>query len=130
MRSEFVCRLTLNEWLKESENIVFPVTIYALRTTHHLKEQQHGHFSTASQKFAAIPVRFPCSLPKPRARHLYDANGRQFIDFFSGAGALNYGHNNELLKNAIIQYMLADGVTDSLDMATEAKTFFCNALNL
>ncbi|NBD27860.1 hypothetical protein GT019_28670 [Paenibacillus sp. T1] len=25
-------------------------------------------------------------------------NGKQFIDFFSGAGALNYGHNHPYLK--------------------------------
>ena len=67
---------------------------------------------------------FPALFAKAKGAHLYDASGRQFIDFFSGAGALNYGHNNELLKNAIIQYMLADGVTHSLDMATEAKQRF------
>jgi diaminobutyrate-2-oxoglutarate transaminase len=26
--------------------------------------------------------------------HLWDTDGRQYLDFFAGAGALNYGHNH------------------------------------
>jgi diaminobutyrate-2-oxoglutarate transaminase len=55
---------------------------------------------------------------------LTDEHGRSFLDFFSGAGALNYGHNNPHLKQALIEYIAADGVTHSLDMATSAKREF------
>ncbi|MBW7970547.1 diaminobutyrate--2-oxoglutarate transaminase [Bradyrhizobium sp. BR 10289] len=55
---------------------------------------------------------------------LIDENGRSYIDFLAGAGALNYGHNNPELKRAVIDYMAADGVTHSLDLFTEAKRAF------
>lgn len=55
---------------------------------------------------------------------LWDEEGREFIDFFAGAGALNYGHNNPRMKQKIIQYMQEDGITHSLDMMTSAKEEF------
>ncbi len=48
------------------------------------------------------------------------------MDFFSGAGALNYGHNNALFKDKLISYIQADGVTHSLDMATESRMEMIN----
>jgi diaminobutyrate--2-oxoglutarate aminotransferase len=55
---------------------------------------------------------------------LYDENGRGYLDFFSGAGALNYGHNNPALKDALLKYLADDGVVHSLDMFTVAKRDF------
>ncbi len=55
---------------------------------------------------------------------LVDENGREYLDFFGGAGALNYGHNNETLKNALVDYIQGDNITHSLDMATVAKREF------
>ncbi len=44
--------------------------------------------------------------------------------FFSGAGALNYGHNNEMMKEKLVDYILSDQITHSLDMATSQKAEF------
>lgn len=55
---------------------------------------------------------------------LWDVDGREYIDFFAGAGALNYGHNNEQIRQKLVQYLLEDGITHSLDMATKAKEDF------
>jgi diaminobutyrate-2-oxoglutarate transaminase len=55
---------------------------------------------------------------------LIDEAGASYIDFLSGAGALNYGHNHPDLKRAVIDYMQSDGVTHSLDLYTEAKRNF------
>ncbi|BEK94954.1 diaminobutyrate--2-oxoglutarate transaminase [Nocardia seriolae] len=52
---------------------------------------------------------------------LRDENGREYLDFFAGAGALNYGHNNPVLKQALLDYMARDGITHGLDMSTVAK---------
>jgi len=60
---------------------------------------------------------------------LYDENGAQYLDFFSGAGALNYGHNNPLLKVELLEYLAADRVIHSLDMYTVAKAGFLTALD-
>ncbi|MCX2933035.1 diaminobutyrate--2-oxoglutarate transaminase [Mycobacterium sp. CVI_P3] len=55
---------------------------------------------------------------------LTDSTGRRYLDFFAGAGALNYGHNNPILKRPLIDYLGRDMIVHSLDMATEAKTAF------
>jgi len=52
---------------------------------------------------------------------LRDASGRDYLDFFAGAGALNYGHNNPVLKSALLDYIARDGITHGLDMSTVAK---------
>lgn len=53
-----------------------------------------------------------------------DEAGKSYIDFFAGAGVLNFGHNNERMKKAIIAFLEADGVTHSLDMYTTTKRNF------
>ena len=53
-----------------------------------------------------------------------DVNGKEYIDFFCGAGALNYGHNNPYIKEKIINYLEKDGIMHALDMYTTAKADF------
>lgn len=53
-----------------------------------------------------------------------DEKGNEYIDFFCGAGALNYGHNNEYIKEKIINYLVNDKIIHSLDMYTVAKKEF------
>lgn len=55
---------------------------------------------------------------------LYDEDGRAYLDFFTGASALNYGHNNPALKRALLDYLVSDRVIHSLDMHTVAKSEF------
>ncbi|HSN36588.1 MAG TPA: diaminobutyrate--2-oxoglutarate transaminase, partial [Arthrobacter sp.] len=37
---------------------------------------------------------------------LFSEDGRDYLDFFSGAGALNYGHNNPDLLRPLVEYLL------------------------
>ncbi len=67
---------------------------------------------------------FPTVFAKAVGSTLIDQQGRRYLDFFSGAGALNYGHNHPRLKQCILDYLAADGVIHSLDMATTAKGKF------
>jgi diaminobutyrate-2-oxoglutarate transaminase len=60
---------------------------------------------------------------------LYDEDGRAFLDFFTGASALNYGHNNPVLKQALLGYLAGDRVIHSLDMHTVAKAEFLTAFD-
>lgn len=53
-----------------------------------------------------------------------DIDGRDYLDFFAGAGALNYGHNNPALKRVLLDYLARDGVVHGLDMHTAAKAEF------
>lgn len=49
--------------------------------------------------------------------------------FFSGAGALNYGHNNHAIKAAIAEYLGSDALVHGLDMVTPAKLNFMETFN-
>lgn len=60
---------------------------------------------------------------------VYDDQGRRYIDFFLGAGALNYGHNDPAMKNALLEYVNGDGIVHSLDFYTEAKFRFVDKLD-
>lgn len=53
-----------------------------------------------------------------------DESGRSFVDFFAGAGVLNFGHNNPRMKKALIEFIEADGPAHSLDMYTVPKRAF------
>ncbi|TFH54240.1 MAG: diaminobutyrate--2-oxoglutarate transaminase [Methanothrix sp.] len=67
---------------------------------------------------------FPVVFKTARGVILEDEKGRKYIDFLAGAGALNYGHNNPLLKKELLKYIESDGITHGLDMATRAKRDF------
>ncbi|MEW1599872.1 diaminobutyrate--2-oxoglutarate transaminase [Streptomyces sp. NPDC093808] len=67
---------------------------------------------------------WPAVFDRANGSRLYDENDRPYLDFFSGAGALNYGHNNPVLKRALLDYIERDGVTHALDMSTAAKRTF------
>jgi diaminobutyrate-2-oxoglutarate transaminase len=70
---------------------------------------------------------FPTVFETARGARLVDREGRGYIDFFAGAGALNYGHNDPRLKRRLLEYIAEDGITHGLDMATRAKEEFLEA---
>jgi len=67
---------------------------------------------------------YPTVFSKAKGSYLIDSSGDQYIDFFSGAGALNYGHNEDDIQDAVVKYICSDGVMMSLDFHTEAKKEF------
>lgn len=67
---------------------------------------------------------FPVVFKEAKGAILKDVAGKEYIDFFCGAGALNYGHNNEYIKNKLIDYLVQDNIIHSLDMMTVAKAEF------
>lgn len=72
---------------------------------------------------------FPVVFTKARGSILIDEDGREYIDFFSGAGTLNYGHNNPVLRDRLVEYLHSDGVVHGLDMATSAKKYFLRTMD-
>jgi diaminobutyrate-2-oxoglutarate transaminase len=72
---------------------------------------------------------FPAVFSKAKGAFLYDEDGKEYIDFFTGAGTLNYGHNNPIINNAIVAYIQQDGIVHSLDKFTTAKRQFLETLN-
>ena len=67
---------------------------------------------------------FPTIFDRASGAKVWDKNGREFLDFFDGAGALSYGHNHPAIKEKLIEYITRDGITHGLDMATVAKDEF------
>lgn len=67
---------------------------------------------------------FPTIFKKAKGSLLYDEQDKEYIDFFAGAGALNYGHNNDIINDALVDYIKSDGIMHGLDLATTAKKDF------
>jgi diaminobutyrate-2-oxoglutarate transaminase len=72
---------------------------------------------------------WPAMFDRAAGSWLYDEDGRAYLDFFAGASALNYGHNNPVLKRALLDYLADDRVIHSLDMYTVAKREFLTAFD-
>ncbi|MGH8876349.1 MAG: diaminobutyrate--2-oxoglutarate transaminase [Stackebrandtia sp.] len=67
---------------------------------------------------------WPTVFAKAKDSTLYDEDGKSYIDFFAGAGTLNYGHNNPVLKQALLDYLVEDNLVHGLDMHSAAKREF------
>jgi diaminobutyrate-2-oxoglutarate transaminase len=67
---------------------------------------------------------FPTVFARAEGSTIHASDGREYLDFFAGAGALNYGHNDPVMKEALLEYISSSGISHGLDMATEAKCAF------
>ncbi len=67
---------------------------------------------------------FPTVFQQAIGSDFIDENGKKYIDFFCGAGAVNYGHNNPQIKQKLIDYLQNDGIIHALDMYTVPKREF------
>ncbi len=71
---------------------------------------------------------FPTVFTNAKGAIMTDENGNDYIDFFCGAGAVNYGHNNEYIKSKLVDYLATDGIIHALDMYTIPKREFIDSL--
>jgi len=71
---------------------------------------------------------FPAIFDTAKGSFLFDEQGNKYIDFFAGAGTLNYGHNNPIITKALIEYLERDSIVHALDKATVAKKAFLQKL--
>ncbi|MGW6781703.1 diaminobutyrate--2-oxoglutarate transaminase [Streptomyces sp. NPDC054987] len=81
-------------------------------------------FETLESEVRSYCRAWPVVFERAGGSRLYDEQGRSYLDFFAGAGSLNYGHNNPVLKKALLEYIERDGITHALDMSTTAKRAF------
>lgn len=70
---------------------------------------------------------FPTVFARAEGSFMYDVAGRRYLDFFAGAGALNYGHNPAFMRERLIEYISGCGIMHALDMTTVAKCDFLAA---
>lgn len=67
---------------------------------------------------------FPTIFTRAKNATVWDHHGKSYIDFFGGAGSLNYGHNDPAVQEAMIDFIRRDGMLNALDKATDAKYHF------
>jgi diaminobutyrate-2-oxoglutarate transaminase len=72
---------------------------------------------------------FPARIRSASGAIVRDVDGREWVDFFAGACALNYGHNHPELKARVIAYLESNGIVHSLDMDTEARAEFIHGFH-
>ncbi len=85
-------------------------------------------FQTLESNVQSYARGYPRVFNKARGAELWDVDGNRYLDFLAGAGSLNYGHNNPVLKRALLEHIESDAITHSLDFHTVAKARFLEAM--
>jgi len=85
-------------------------------------------FETHESEVRGYIRSFPAVFTRAAGHELFSEQGNRYIDLFSGAGALAYGHNPPALSERLLDYLRSGGVMHSLDMATTAKREFIEAV--
>ena len=83
-----------------------------------------GVFDRIESEVQSYARNFPVLFSKAKGSYLYDETGEAYLDFLAGAGTLNYGHNNPVLKEKLVAYLSEDYIVHGLDMHTVAKRNF------
>ena len=73
--------------------------------------------------------RWPTVFASARGAVITDEDGQDYLDFFAGAGALSYGHNNPLLVDVAIEHLREGRLLHSLDTFTAEKRHFLTTLD-
>ena len=81
-------------------------------------------FETYESEVRSYCRKFTAVFATAKGSKIWDEEGREYLDFFDGAGALNYGHNNDYIKEKLIDYLQKDGISHALDMYTGPKRDF------
>ena len=81
-------------------------------------------FETYESEVRSYCRHFPKVFTNAVGATLTDEDGNNYIDFFCGAGAVNYGHNNPYIIGKMIEYLQHGGILHALDMHTVAKRTF------
>ena len=72
---------------------------------------------------------WPAEFTHAKGSILTAEDGREYLDFFAGAGTLNYGHNHPELKQAVVDHFLEDRVVHGLDMFTDVRREFLQSFD-
>src|SRR5690606_2530472 len=88
------------------------------------EEPTHQIFTSLESQVRSYSRSWPAVFDRAVGSTMFDEDGNAYLDFFSDAGSLNYGHNNPILKDVLIRYLQEDRVIHSLDMFTTARRDF------
>jgi diaminobutyrate-2-oxoglutarate transaminase len=73
--------------------------------------------------------RWPAVFTHSSGTSIWDEDGREYIDFFAGAGALSYGHNNPVFVELAVEHLRSGKLLHSLDTFTPEKRRFLDTVN-
>jgi diaminobutyrate-2-oxoglutarate transaminase len=81
-------------------------------------------FETLESEVRSYCRGWPAVFERASGCRVFTEDGTEYIDFFAGAGALNYGHNHPDLLEPLLDYLRSGAIVHSLDMYTTAKRTF------
>lgn len=81
-------------------------------------------FTALESEVRSYSRAWPVVFDRAVGASVYAEDGTEYLDFFAGAGSLNYGHNNPRLKKVLLDYLADDRMVHSLDMLTTARREF------
>ncbi|UYQ77500.1 diaminobutyrate--2-oxoglutarate transaminase [Glutamicibacter sp. JL.03c] len=91
------------------------------QTTDTLKSSDVRIFERIETECRAYCRDLPVVFEKGSGSYAISTDGTRYLDFFSGAGALNYGHNHPKMIEAAMNYIAEGNILHGLDMFTTAK---------
>ncbi|MDO6525344.1 MULTISPECIES: diaminobutyrate--2-oxoglutarate transaminase [unclassified Motilimonas] len=128
--------MTSSVWLKKEQHFEGEHPSESLVRIGPFNNQPVNHSGEAMQIFADMESEvqsyarsFPRIFNRAKGEFMWDEFGNRYLDFLAGAGTLNYGHNNDLFKQTLLDYIKDDGITHGLDMHTKAKGEFLHTFN-
>lgn len=115
----------------EVENLLLPLDVdtRVLDTVSRPSSNGFSTFEAHESNVRSYCRSFPAVFTRAKGALLHAEGGRRHIDFFAGAGALNYGHNNDFIKARVLEYIAADGISHGLDFHTTAKRDFIDTFH-
>jgi diaminobutyrate-2-oxoglutarate transaminase len=102
-------------------HIVLPVEVESMPLT--------DTFDRLESRVRSYSNLYPNLFDRAQGAEMWDVEGTRYLDFLSGCGSLNYGHNNPVLKRALLDYIESDAITHGLDLHTVAKEAFLRAFS-
>ena len=88
------------------------------------KESDVSIFGERESEVRSYSRNWPAVFDTAKGVRITTETGDEYLDFFGGAGALNYGHNDDDMKAALLEHISRDGITHSLDKFTVPKRRF------
>lgn len=76
----------------------------------------------------SYPKGIPIAFQRGKGAIIEDVDGNKYIDFLSGCGVFNLGHNNPFIAEAIKDH--GDLITQAVDFPTKTRIDFVERLNL
>jgi len=84
----------------------------------------HSIFDRRESQVRSYCRSFDTTFTTAKGSILTDEEGREYIDFLAGCSSLNYGHNDDDMKAALVEHITSDGIAHALDMYTVEKRRF------